>query len=68
MKQYRVTAKMPWDTVEMVCVFSAPTIPELIREIAEYFSMHYNEDDYRITNVRRCNSKVVILFDDIYLN
>lgn len=68
MNQYRVTVAMPWDTVEIVEVFKANDIPDLLREVREFFRMHFSQCDYKITNVRRCNKKVVILFDDIYLN
>ena len=68
MKQYRVTIRLPWDSLLMVQVFEACGIPELVRQIDRYMVLHFDECNYRVVNVRHCNRKVVINLDDIYLN
>lgn len=63
MKQYRITIKLPWDTVEMIGTFEATGIPDLLHAVRSFY-----QSEYKITNVRRCSRKVVINIDDIYLN
>ena len=67
MKQYRITIKLPWDTVEIIGTFEATGIPDLLHAVKSFYLSH-DESEYKITNVRRCSRKVVINIDDIYLN
>jgi hypothetical protein len=68
MKQYRVTARLPWDSLEIIEVFQADGIPDLLRVVQEFFRMHFDECEYKIVCIRHCNRKVVIAVEDIYLN
>lgn len=68
MKQYRVTARLPWDSLEIVEIFQADGIADLLRVVKQFFTTHFDECEYKIVNIRHCSRKVVIAVEDIYLN
>lgn len=68
MKQYRVTVRLPWDSLDMVETFQADGITDLLRVVSQFFKDHFDDVTYRIVCIRHCSSKVVVAIEDIYLN
>ncbi len=66
MRQYMVSVKLPYDSVELMYVFVASGMVDLFDQI--YGLMSATCDDYDIVSVRRCSEKVAIHVDYLYLN
>jgi len=66
MRQYRVSVKLPYDSVELIYVFVASGMVDLFEQVDNLMSATC--DEYDIVSVRRCSEKVGIYVDYLYLN